>query len=147
MNGLPTPDQLAAMAREYSTVRPMPLPPQETAEWAPLCTHLARLNALLVPLRNVQNGVVTELAEQTLAAVSRMQAQIGALDGGACDFACEPPKVRNYGDLLRQALLSNAQVCDELYRLRDGKSLAEQLPYLTSLSHYTYSLLLTLAAI
>ena len=135
------------MAREYSTVRPMDVPSREPAEWAELCRHLARLNALVLPLRRVPNTVVADLADQALGALSRMQAQINALDGGACDFAAPTPNVRNFGDMLRQALLSNAKVCDELYRPREGKSLAEQLPYLTSLSHYTYSLLLTLAAI
>ncbi|MBQ4443920.1 MAG: hypothetical protein II896_04580 [Clostridia bacterium] len=144
---LPTPEQLAAMAREYGAVKPIPLPECEPAEWEPLCRYLARLNALVLPLRRARDGAVADLAEQALGALGRMQAQISALDGGRSDFACDPPAVRNYGDLIRQALTSCAAVCRELYLERDGKSLSRQLPYLTSLSHYVYSLLLTLAAI
>ena len=144
---MPTPEQLAAMAKEYSTVRPIEVPKCEPHDWAELCRHLSRLNALVLPLKRLQNAAASDIAEQALSAVNRMQAQVSALDGGECDFACEPPMARNFADLLRQALLSNAKVCDELYRPREGRSLAEQLPYLTSLSHYTYSLLLTLAAI
>ena len=135
------------MAREYSTVRPVEMPRYTERDWADLCRHLSRLNALVLPLRRLQNAAAADIAEKALAAVNRMQAQVSALDGGECDFACNEPAARNFADLLRQALLSNAKVCDELYRPREGRSLAEQLPYLTSLSHYTYSLLLTLAAI
>lgn len=135
------------MAREYSAVRPMPVPPSPEVERRELCRHIARLTALLTPLDGLQNAALRDLATQTLGAVSRMRAQIAALDGSECDFECETPYVRNLADLIRQALLTNAKICDELYREREGRSLAEQLPYLTSLSHYTHSLLLTLAAI
>ena len=147
MNGFPTPEQLAAMAKEYSKVRPIEVPPRPTADWAVLCGHVSRLNALLLPLRRMQNHVVADLAEKALGAVNQMQAQLSALDGGACDFSAATPYVRNVGDLLRQALLSSAEACAELYREREGRSLAAQLPYLASLSHYVHSLLLTLAAI
>lgn len=144
---LPTPQQMAAMAREYSMVKPMPLPPPPEAEWSPLCAHIARLNALLLPLTGYQNAVVADLADQALAAVNQMQAQLAPLAGGHCDFYYDPPRARNAGDLLRQALLTNAHLCRALYEPTDGRSMAEQLPFLTSLAHYTYSLLLTLAAI
>ena len=135
------------MAKEYSKVRPIDVPPGPRAEWADLCRHVARLNALVLPLRRVQNHMVVDLAEKALDAISQMQAQIAALDGGACDFADTAPFARNVGELLRLALLAGTEVCAELYREREGRSLAAQLPYLASLSHYTYSLLLTLAAI
>lgn len=146
-DAMPTPQQIAAMAREYSKVHPIDLPTPDPAEWEPLTAHIAKLNALLLPLRRVQNGVVSTLADQTLAAINQMQAQLSNLDGGKCDFSCEPPRVRNMVDLLRQALMTNAALCRELYLPHEGRTLAQQLPYLTSLSHYTYSLLLTLAAI
>lgn len=133
------------MAREYSAVRPMSIEPP-VAEWGDLCRHVARLGALLSPLEGAQNGTVRSLAGQAIGAVGQMRAQIDAMQSGACDVEAEQPYAKSYGDLLRQALLANAQVCEELYRRREGTSLAAQLPYLTSLAHYVHSLLLTLAA-
>ena len=147
MNAFPSPEQLAAMAREYSKVRPMDMLPKPHAEWQDIARHISRLNALLLPLRRVPNHIVVDLAEDALDAVSRMQAQIAALDGGESDGVADVPYARNVADLLRQALLANAALCHELYREREGRSLAAQLPYLASLAHYTHSLLLTLAAI
>lgn len=147
MPQLPTPEQMAAMAREYAMVHPIAVPTRPREDWVTLGREIALLNALLLPLEHAPNSAVSGLAVQALGAVGRMQSQVSALDGGLSEDIDVTPHVRSARDLLQQALLCNARLCHELYREREGKSLAEQLPYVTSLSHYTYSLLLTLAAI
>lgn len=142
---LPTPQQLDAMAREYSTVRPIePCPPPDDLH--ALCQELAELAACTYPLAQAPSKNVAELATQAVAAIGQMQAQIAAMDKGAHTYDAPTPAARNYTELVRLALLASARLCRELYADNEGRSLAMQLPYLTSLAHYVGSLLLSITA-
>ena len=142
---LPTPEQMAAMAREYSMVQPI-APTPKPDELGPLCREVAELAICCQLLCHVPGQNASALARAAHGAVVNMQAHIAAMDGGMHDEEVPAPNYRNHTELLRLALLAASKVGHTLYQDSEGKSIAQQLPYLCSLLHFAYSQLLTLTA-
>ena len=142
---LPTPEQMAAMAREYSMVHPI-APPPKPDELGPLCRALAELAICCRLLCHVPGQNAATLANAAHTAVAGMQAHVSAMDGGAHNEEAPAPVYRNHTELLRLALMAASKVGRALYQDSEGKSIARQLPYLCSLHHFAYSQLLTLTA-
>ena len=143
MSDVPTPEQLAAMAREYNAVRPITLPAPEPDNMADLALATAKLSVCTKRLLDAPGHNGALLARQADDTVARICAQIEALDGGGHGLP-DIPLAKSHTQALRDALLAAADVSKQLYVERDNACLAGQLPFLTSLAHYAYSLLLTM---
>lgn len=146
MSLTPTPEQLAAMAREYNTVRPITLPPPPHDELADLAKAVARLRTCAKRLLSAPGRNSADLARQLDDTVGRLSAQLEALEGAPRDLDTDAPPARSHTEALRQGLLAASEVARQLYLEKECRCLAGQLPFVTSLAHYAYSLLLTMTA-
>lgn len=144
MSQLPTPEQLAALAREYATCRPISRPvPAKPACTPSLCRQIAEVRAYVTPLSTSHNPTVQTLAQKALSAIDVTMGMLCASE--PCDSA-KPPSVtvRTPLDCLRGALLASTKFCTLLY---EGEQIGESWPMLAARAHHIHSLLLTLAAL
>lgn len=151
---LPTPQQMAGMAKEYAMaqayakVRPSAAPPApdklQCEQCGRLCDHLRLIRDCLTHLGALP-PTVQQLADHAMHSVS-VTHRLLCDYAGDCDKAgTNPlPDAKNYTQRLQQALLYSCDFCDALYS--GDFPLARRMPLVAQQAHYTHSLLLTLTA-
>ena len=115
---MPTSEQLEAMVREYSRVKPLEEAPKETSCHKELCVALGTVQAHL-SMFHTPSAAVQGLVEDAKRAAAIL-ANLLCDNYPRCDMhavSIEPP--RGYTALLQNALLASSRLCRLLYEQAD----------------------------
>lgn len=135
----PTPQQLEAMVREYSRVKPLEQAPKDKPCHKELCVALSTVQAHLSMFRT-PSAAVQGLVEDAKRAAAIL-ANLLCDNYPRCDMHAvnvEPP--RGYTSLLQNALLASSRFCSLLYEQEDTKGAV------LNTALYLHSILTTMTA-